>query len=98
MCSSDLDNAMEACLRIGEEKNRFLRVYVDVLKDQLYIYVMNSMDGKPKRAGRVYLTGKGGREHGFGLVRMDRVVEKYHGFLDRQDEEGVFVTEVLLPL
>ncbi len=93
-----MDNAMEACLRIGEEKDRFLRVYVDVLKDQLYIYVMNSMDGKPKRAGRVYLTGKGGREHGFGLVRMDRVVEKYHGFLDRQNEEGVFVTEVLLPL
>ena len=31
-------------------------------------------------------------------MRMDRVVEKYRGYLDRQDEEGVFATEVLLPL
>lgn len=93
-----MDNAMEACVRMAEEKNRFLRVYMDVMKGQLYIYVMNSMDGKPRRMGRLYLTEKGGRDHGYGLARMDKVVEKYHGFLDRQVEEGVFVTEVLLPL
>ena len=93
-----MDNAMEACLRIGEEKNRFLRVYVDVLKDQLYIYVMNSVGEKPQKKGRLYLTTKDSRNHGFGLMRMDRVVAKYHGYLDRQNEDGVFATEVLLPL
>ena len=36
--------------------------------------------------------------HGFGLVRIDRIVSKYGGFLNRQDEEGVFATEVMLPL
>lgn len=93
-----MDNAMEACLKIAQEKDRILRVYMDVLKGQLYIYVMNSMEGRPRRAGGLYLTGKDSREHGYGLIRMDRVVEKYHGFLDRQNEEGVFVTEVMLPL
>lgn len=93
-----MDNAMEACVKIEEEKDRFLRVYVDVLKGQLYIYVMNSVEGKPRRAGRLYLTSKDGQDHGYGLIRMDKVVEKYHGFLDRQNEEGVFVTEVMLPL
>ena len=93
-----MDNAMEACMKTSEEKNRFLRVYMDVLKGQLYIYVMNSAEGNPRKAGRLYLTSKAGRDHGYGLIRMDRVVEKYHGFLDRQNEEGVFVTEVLLPL
>lgn len=93
-----MDNAVEACLRIAEEKDRILRVYIDVLKGQLYIYVMNSVEGRPRRAGRLYLTSKDSRDHGYGLVRMDKVVEKYHGFLDRQNEEGVFVTEVLLPL
>lgn len=93
-----MDNAMEACLKIGQEKDRFLRVYMDVLKGQLYIYVMNSVEGKPRRAGRLYLSDKGSRDHGYGLVRIDKVVAKYRGFLDRQNEEGVFVTEVLLPL
>lgn len=93
-----MDNAMEACLNISEEERRFLRVYVDVFKGQLYIYVMNSMNDSPRRTGRIYLTTKGSRDHGFGLLRMDKVVEKYHGYLDRQNEEGVFVTEVMLPL
>lgn len=93
-----MDNAVEACLRISKEKDRILRVYIDVLKGQLYIYVMNSVEGRPRRAGRLYLTSKDSHNHGYGLVRMDKVVEKYHGFLDRQNEEGVFVTEVLLPL
>lgn len=93
-----MDNAMEACLKIEEEKKRFLRVYIDVLKGQLYIYVINSVDGNRKKSGKLYLTTKNSREHGFGLMRMDRVVEKYHGYLDRQNEEGVFATEVLLPL
>lgn len=93
-----MDNAMEACLKIAEEERRFLRVYVDVLKGQLYIYVMNSMKDTPKRAGRTYFTTKDSRNHGFGLLRVDKVVEKYHGYLDRQHEEGVFATEVMLPL
>lgn len=93
-----MDNAMEACLKISQEERRFLRVYIDVLKGQLYIYVMNSTQDSPRRMGKTYLTTKGSRNHGFGLMRMDKVVEKYHGYLDRQHEEGVFATEVLLPL
>lgn len=36
--------------------------------------------------------------HGFGLARIDRIVSKYGGFLNRQDKEGVFETEVMLRL
>ncbi len=93
-----MDNAMEACLKIEEKDKRFLRVYMDVLKGQLYIYVINSTEGRPVRTGKLYLTTKTARDHGYGLLRVDKVVEKYHGYLDRQSEEGVFATEVLLPL
>ena len=31
-------------------------------------------------------------------MRIDKVVERYEGYLDRQDEEGVFVTEIMLPI
>lgn len=99
-----MDNAMEACLKIEEESKRFIRVYIDILKGQLYIYIMNATEGKVKGriaiAGKAarYLSGKGGRSHGFGLMRVDRVVERNKGFIDRQDEENVFVTEIMLPL
>ena len=93
-----LDNAIEACMQIPREGKRFIRIYIDVLQGQLYLYVINTAMEGLRRQGRTYLSTKSRREHGYGLMRMDRVVEKYHGYLDRQDEEGVFATEVLLPL
>lgn len=93
-----MDNAMEACMEIGTKEERFIRVYMDILKGQLYIYILNSSVGRRKRKGSGYLSTKDSGSHGFGLMRVDRVVEKYHGYLERQDEEGVFATEVMLPL
>lgn len=93
-----MDNAMEACLKIEEEEKRFIRVYLDILKGQLYIYVMNAAAGSFKKEAGRYLTTKQGALGGFGLMRLDRVVEKYHGYLNRQDETDVFVTEIMLPL
>lgn len=93
-----LDNAIEACMQIPQESRRFIRIYIDVLQGQLYLYVINARAGELQRQAGSYLSTKSSREHGYGLMRMDRVVEKYHGYLDRQDEEGVFATEVLLPL
>lgn len=93
-----MDNAMEACDSIQDENEKFIRIYIDILKGQLYIYIMNSAEGRRKRRGRIYESTKDGKYHGFGLMRIDKVVDRYHGYLDRQDEEGVFVTEVMLPL
>jgi len=92
-----LDNAIEACMK-AEEKDRFIRVYLDVLKGQFYVYVMNAMVPGARRRGQIYLTTKTGKSHGFGLMRIDRVVKKYHGYLNRQDEGDVFATEILLPM
>ena len=94
-----LDNALEACLQMGDGEEPFIRIYIDIVKKQLYIAVTNSMSGRARRSG--YLTTKSGGHagvHGFGLVRIDQIVSKYGGFLNRQDEEGVFATEVMLPL
>lgn len=91
-----MDNAMEACAKLPEEE-RFIRVYIDVIKKQLYISVTNSMDGMAKRRGNHFLSDKQGN-HGFGLLRIDDIVAKHGGYLNRKAEDGVFATEVMLPL
>ncbi|MGL4736750.1 MAG: sensor histidine kinase [Cellulosilyticaceae bacterium] len=98
-----LDNATEANMGIEAESARFIRIYIGTLKNQLYISISNGVQGELKRVGKSYLTTKGkshmeGGRHGFGLMRVDRMVEKYGGYINRQNEEGVFVTEVMLPL
>lgn len=92
-----LDNAMEACEKIAERENRFIRVYTGVFKEQLYINVTNSMTGTPVKKGRAYKSSKG-ENHGFGLMRVDAIADKYKGFVNRQFEDGVFGTEIMLPL
>ena len=93
-----LDNAMEACLRQPETEERFIRVYIGLLKKQLYICVTNSVSGTVKKAGKSYLSTKNSDSHGFGLMRIDTLAEKYGGYVNRQSEEGAFATEVMLPL
>ena len=92
-----LDNAMEACMQIPDKEERFIRIYIDIVKKQLYISITNSMNGQAKKNGLQYLSTKAG-VHGFGLMRIDRIAAKYGGFINRQNEEGVFATEVMLPL
>lgn len=97
MIGNLLDNAMEACLKVPREE-RFLRFYMVKAKDNLYLYVMNSADGAYRKGSGKYLSTKGADSHGYGLQRIDKVVKKYRGYLNRQDEGDVFATEVLLPL
>lgn len=93
-----LDNAMEACLRQSEKEEKFIRIYIGILKEQLYISVSNSVGGEVKKSGKTYISTKGSDMHGFGLMRVDRIADKYSGYVNRQNEEGVFATEVMLPL
>lgn len=92
-----LDNAIEACCRFEEADKRFIRVYIGLLKQQLYISVSNSVGGQLKKAGGSYLTTKNAG-HGFGLKRIDKIAAKYGGCVNRQDETDVFATEITLPL
>lgn len=92
-----LDNAMEACMSVNSPEKRFIRIYIDVLKNQLYICITNSMHGKAHRKGSLFPSTKTG-SHGFGLERIDRIVSQYRGYVNRQTEQGVFATEILLPL
>ena len=91
-----LDNAIEACQWLEEPASRFIRVYLDLKGENLYLCITNSTGKIQKRNGK-YVSRKAGR-HGFGLQRVDRLISRYQGYLKRADEEGVFTCEVLLPL
>ena len=98
MIGNLLDNAMEACLRQPEGEERFIRIFLGILKNQLYLSVSNSVGGKLRKSGKYYISSKNSETHGFGLTRVDRIADKYNGYVNRQNEDGVFATEILLPL
>lgn len=92
-----LDNAIEGCESQKEGETRFMRVYIGVLKEQLYLSVTNSHGtGIRKENGRYRSTKAPDR--GLGVLSIDHIVSGYKGYVNRQNDEAVFATEILLPL
>ena len=90
------DNAIEASCKLPQEQ-RLIRVYMDMKGTQLYISFTNFTAGKKlSKVGGLFPSTKQG-DHGFGLVRMDAIVERLDGYLSRNSEDGAFTTEILLP-
>lgn len=92
-----IDNAVEACRNMPEGAERFLRIYLCIRKQQLYVAVTNSTGELVRKLDAAYVSNKRG-DHGHGLKRVDLVVEKYDGYVRRANEPGVFSTEIMLPL
>lgn len=90
------DNAIEASMKLPEDR-RVIRVYMDLRNTQLYISFTNFTAGKKmKKEGKLFPSTKG-EGHGFGLIRIDSIVERLHGYISRNSEDGAFTTEILLP-
>lgn len=68
-----------------------------VQKQQLYISVSNATNEVIRKLDREYITNKRGN-HGHGLRRINLIVEKHQGYISRQNEPGVFATEIMLPM
>lgn len=90
------DNAIEASMPLPKEK-RLIRVYMDMKGTQLYISFTNFTSTKKlTKLGNSFATTKG-EGHGFGLVRIDNIVDRLYGYLSRNSEDGAFTTEILIP-
>lgn len=90
------DNAIEASLALPPEE-RMIRVYMDMKGTRLYICFTNlTAVGKLKKQGGRFASTKGSGR-GLGQKRIDDIVARHGGWVDRNSEDGAFTTEILLP-
>ena len=90
------DNVIEASLGLPQNE-RMIRVYMDMKGTQLYISFTNfTAQKKREKIGGLFQTTKG-EGHGFGLIRIDNIIERLDGYLSRNSEDGAFTTEILIP-
>ncbi len=93
-----LNNAIEATTQRADKRLQlkpFIRLYIAPMKDNLYISVTNTMTKNPQSG---FLSLKAPNRQGYGISRIDQAVEKYQGLVNRQWEDGIFVTEITIPL
>jgi len=91
-----LDNAMEACLSVPVEEERFLRLFIGMKGKMLYFSMLNSAGEKRKKRGSLFSSHKNG-VHGFGLRRAESILTKHDGWCKYNSEDGAFTSEFLVP-
>lgn len=91
-----LDNAIEATMKLPEEA-RMIRTYIDMKNRSLYLSVTNTTASKKLSKINGIFSSLKGEGHGFGLIRIDDIINRYGGYISRNSEDGAFTTEVLIP-
>ena len=101
--SNLLDNALEACGKIEQEK-RFIHIVLKRKKQFLLIDVENSFDGTINLPddGKLPVSTKDGNapgmlmEHGIGLKNVSDIAERYYGGVNIKVKDKVFHITVML--
>ncbi len=93
-----LDNAIEACCKLEEEK-REITLSLRLVRNQFFVVVENPFKGKIRWSQGNPLTGKEDKSnHGIGLQNVKRVVEKYNGIVEMSEENKIFRVKTMLYL
>ena len=93
-----LDNSIEACGRMPEGERQFLTFELLVRGYNIFVSIYNSFDGKITRDGEAFVSSKGTLYNGIGLKYVDAILAKYDGYAMREYKNGVFSTQVMIPL
>ncbi len=95
-----LDNAVEACEKVGDKSGRFVSVKSGVSANNAIVEIANSCTGKPEFRKGLPKTSKKDKEmHGFGTKSIKRTVEKYGGMIKIDaDNDSVYKLTMLFPI
>lgn len=91
-----LDNAIEGALKCVSR--RYIHIKIIYRKENLFIKISNSFDGKVKkdRHGHLISMKSDLTRYGLGLALIEKSVNKYNGLLNFDIDEENFTLTVLL--
>lgn len=97
LVGNSLENALEACLRMPKEANRFIRARSSLQGEYFVFVVDNSFDGITLGDGSAYLSRKReGMIEGIGLSSIRYISKKYKGTATVSAEGNVFQSSIVV--
>lgn len=89
-----LDNAIEACEKVGEDK-KWVKVVIRNVSAMTIIKITNPYkEIKTDKDGRLLTTKEDSRHHGLGTKGMEQIVQRHKGTMQYKAEDGVFCLEI----
>lgn len=94
-----LDNAIESVLQEPEKANRVISFRVGCIGNVIGIHFENYCNRPVQLKDGIPITEKADkRYHGFGILSMKRITDKYHGNLHIHIKDKVFCLDIMIPL
>ena len=87
-----LDNAMEACEEIKEERS--IHIEITAFYEMIVIRMKNS--SPPVKWKNGFPVSEKGKNRGIGLMNVRRTIEKYGGDMKLEEEKGTFIVDIFL--
>ncbi len=96
--ANQLDNAIEACLKIKDNKKRYIKVDIHQKQNFTFFKVTNSCEKNPFDSNNELHThkNKNSEMHGFGVKNIESTSEKYNGILKSEYKNGEFVSIAMI--
>lgn len=90
-----LDNAIEAAEKVVEDS--WININVIRNKNMLLIKINNSISKKPRKILDRFMTDKKDeKQHGFGMLSVERIVKRYEGEMDTDYDENSFDVSIMI--
>ncbi|MEF9992034.1 MAG: ATP-binding protein [Peptostreptococcaceae bacterium] len=97
--SNMIDNAIEACTKIDNNKNRFIIIKGTIVNKFFVIKCENSKINKIKLRKNKIITDKvDSFSHGLGISSIKNSVKKYNGEVTIDYSENKFIIQIYIPL
>jgi len=94
--SNTMDNAIEACDKITDVKEKKVRIESFVKKGHWIYKIVNPADPFELKGGTIVTSKTDKRAHGFGLINIKETVDKYDGTMDVKYRDGEFILEIVI--
>lgn len=95
MLANLLDNAIEGAEKVDEDP--WISINVVRNKNMLLIKISNSINKKPwKILDRFMTDKKDKKQHGFGMLSVERIIKRYEGQMDTSFDEKRFDVDVMI--
>ncbi|WP_339099102.1 hypothetical protein A5821_001699 [Enterococcus sp. 7F3_DIV0205] len=96
LCNS-LNNSVEACEKLTKEK-REINLFINLISENLILRISNPFKNVNIIKGKIKTTKKEPVNHGYGLLTISSVVNKYNGEIDIDTTNNVFTILVCIPI
>lgn len=91
-----IDNAIDACKRIDCINMKEINISIIHKNDKIYIKVENPVKENVDTSNLISTKTKKNNEHGFGIISMRKIANKYNGEVLFACENKIFITTIIL--